>query len=85
MGWLADFLADRKITVSVDGSNSDSHDVTSGVAQGSVIGPLLFIIFINFVCSTIGCKFKMFADDLKLYITLRINSPEETLEAIAQF
>ena len=85
LGWIADFLYQRKMTVSVHGNNSDSHDVTSGVAQGSVIGPLLFIIFINYVCSTIDCQFKMFADDLKLYICLFVKTPEEALDAIALY
>ena len=51
---------------------SHSCDVTSGVPQGSVLGPLLFNLFINDIADffSIGTKIKMFADDLKLYTEL---------------
>lgn len=56
--------------VSVSGYPSDSRQVLSGVPQGSVLGPLLFLIYINYIASEITCRYAMFADDLKLYLHL---------------
>lgn len=65
--WITSFLLGRSMKVSINGLTSVSKPVLSGVPQGSVLGPLLFLIFINHTCSQIQCNYKMFADDLKLY------------------
>jgi len=67
LSWLTSFLTDRCQRVCLNGSCSDWKPVTSGVPQGSVLGPLLFVIYINDICSSVSsCLFK-FADDVKLY------------------
>ena len=56
-------------------SLSSSRRVFSGVPQVSVLGPFFFIGYINFVVSSLSCKFKIFADDIKLYLTFDSMSP----------
>ena len=68
--WITSYLCDRKQFVVVDGASSDTTPVTSGVPQGSVLGPLLFLVYINCACSlplTSGSKLTMYADDILLY------------------
>ena len=67
LSWLTNFLSDRFQRVCLNGSCSGWKPVTSGVPQGSVLGPLLFVIYINDLSSCVSsCLFK-FADDAKLY------------------
>lgn len=76
--WLESYITNRLLTVVVNGYNSNSFVPPSGVPQGSHIGPLLFLCYINDISSFIKfCKFLLFADDLKLYLC--INSLEDCL------
>ena len=68
LAWISAFLSGRVMSVSVSGRLSSPVDVTSGVPQGSVLGPLLFLIYINHISDGLACKFKAFADDYKLYL-----------------
>ena len=61
------FLAYLKQAVVVDGSRSSWRDVTSGVPQGSVIGPTLFLLYINDIQDNIQSTMKLFADDCAIY------------------
>ena len=53
--------------VAVKGQLSSCRSVKSGVPQGSVLGPLLFLIYINHIGSKLSSDYKIFADDLKIY------------------
>ena len=65
--WIQDFLSDRTQYVTVNGFSSDKIDVNSGVPQGSVLGPTLFLYFINDLPNCVDCGMKIFADDTKAY------------------
>ncbi len=70
--WLEEFLTLRSQSVCIGSEVSLSLPVTSGIPQGSVIGPLLFLIFFNNVTDCVDCSFgcrgiKLFADDAKIY------------------
>lgn len=54
----------------LNGKTSRDVDVSSGVPQGSVIGPLLFLIYINDICSGISSQIRLSADDCVLYRTI---------------
>ena len=68
LNWIGDWLDDRKQRVVVGGSVSSWKGVTSGVPQGSVLGPLLFVAYINDLDDAVSVsKIKKFADDTKVY------------------
>ena len=63
---IRDFLSNRSMKVVVGGEFSQSCKVTSGVPQGSVLGPLLFLLFINDLPESVKSQVMLFADDVKL-------------------
>ena len=65
--WIADFLSNRCQTVRVGNCYSSKADVLSGIPQGSILGPILFTLFINDLPENISSRCKIFADDTKLY------------------
>ena len=65
--WISDFLKGRKQQVSIEGCLSILTMVLSGIPQGSVLGPLLFIIFVNEMPDLVHSGILMFADDTKLF------------------
>ena len=68
LNWIKSFLRGRTQCVNVDGEKSGWRNVLSGIPQGSVIGPILFVMFINDMPDEVRFNMcKLFADDCKLY------------------
>ena len=61
-------LSDRKQRVVLPGVPSDWASIRAGVPQGSILGPLLFLLYINDIVSDIGSNIRLFADDTSLFI-----------------
>ena len=78
--WIKDFLSNRKQWVVINGKFSYWTHVTSGIPQGSVLGPILFLIFINDLPDVLNCCFKLFADNAKLYMPIENSHDEEILQ-----
>ena len=80
--WIQDFLIGREQTVIINGSKSSSITVNSGVPQGTVLGPLLFLIYINDLpnCINTGTKVRLFADDCIIYRTIKTEKDSEMLQ-----
>ena len=79
--WIMDFLSNRRQRVIVNGASSSWRIVTSGIPQGSVLGPLLFIIFINDIVEQISSSIYLFADDTKLFRAITSNHDNTLLQS----
>jgi len=80
LSWIEDFLSDRFQHVKVNNSESQEKPVTSGVPQGSVLGPTLFIFFINDLPSISTVQTKIFADDTKAYSRIENQQDQTNLQ-----
>jgi hypothetical protein len=81
--WISNFLSSRTQQTKVGSALSDVGNLSSGVVQGSVIGPLLFLLYINDVVPLLTddrCTCKLYADDLKLYTSLQLNEDTSILQ-----
>ena len=65
--WISGFLSNRQQAVVVNGTKSDSVDVRSGVPQGSVLGPCLFLVYINDLPDRLTSQTRLFADDTAIH------------------
>ena len=68
--WIREWLHNRKQKVMLNGEHSKLQDVLSGVPQGSVLGPTLFLIFLNGIDTTISSHVQKLADDRKVYLSV---------------
>ena len=82
--WIEDFLKDRKQRVTVNGEVSDWETVISGIPQGTVIGPILFVIYINDLPDLIASTIFLFADDSKIWRGIKDAKDIEILQADLQ-
>ena len=68
--WFKSYLTNRKQRVVLPGAVSDWIFIHAGVPQGSILGPLLFLVYINDIVLDIGSNIRLFADDTSVYIVV---------------
>ena len=68
--WIKDFLDNRKQSVVTNGISSSPIPVSSGVPQGSVLGPILFLAYINDLPEQVRSRVRLFADDTAMYLCI---------------
>ena len=70
LNWFLSYLSNRKQYVIIDDFKSELQQITCGVPQGSILGPLLFLLYINDLCNTSTVlKYVVFADDTTIYMS----------------
>ena len=79
--WIRNWLVGRTQQVVLDGTSSDTCPVSSGVPQGSVLGPTLFLMYINDIGDEITSSIRLFADDTILYRSIKTITDAEVLQA----
>ena len=78
--WVKDWLSSRNQQFALRGVSSNWQPVTSGVPQGSVLGPLLFLIYINDIAEGMEGQIINFADDSKLYRAIKNEQYADALQ-----
>ena len=68
--WLSSWLTQRSQRVVIDGYESEYARVISGVPQGTVLGPVMFLLYINDINDNISTSLRLFADDCIIYKTM---------------
>ena len=78
--WFKDYLRQRHQRVVIGSCSSEWGEIKAGVPQGSVLGPLLFLIYINDITSVVQCNIRLFADDTTIFID--IDDPQRTADIL---
>ena len=78
--WITTWLSGRTQKVVINGVSSDPAPVLSGVPQGSLLGTILFLIFINDLPDNINSTVRRFADDCVLYRNIRKSEDQQILQ-----
>ena len=68
LSWFRSYLSDRRQKVVLPGASSNWNFIFAGVPQGSILGPLLFLLYINDIVKNMGSNIKLFADDTSIFI-----------------
>ena len=77
--WFDCYLSNRSMYVEIDNMKSSVRTLTTGVLQGSILGPLLFLIYMNDISNSSNLfKFILFADDTNLFSTIEYTLPTHT-------
>ena len=67
--WFSNYLSGRTQYVEIEGSQSNSCDIECGVPQGSILGPLLYLLYVNDIANSTSSKILSFADDTSLFLS----------------
>ena len=78
--WIKDFLDNRKQAVVINGIISEEIPVSYGVSQGFVLGPILFLAYINDLPEQVKSRARLFADDTALYLAIGSTTEREVLQ-----
>jgi len=78
--WIEDYLTNRKQRVVIGGKKSAWTAIKAGVPQGSILGPLLFLIYVNDIVNLIECEILLFADDTSLLEA--VENPQLSMEKL---
>ena len=80
LNWIKNFLHNRNQVVIVNNTESEIKPVTSGIPQGSVLGPILFIVYINDLPEVVNSYVRIFADDTKIFKTIQCEQDHDILQ-----
>ena len=85
-GLISSFLSNRWLRVVLDGKSSQEYPVNAGVPQGSILGPTLFLLYINDLPDNVICNIAIYADDTALYSKCdQASDPWQQLELASEF
>ena len=83
LDWLADYLSNRKQCIVLNSTCSDLKEIQAGVSQGSVLGPLLFLVYVSDIADQLLSLTRLFADDSSLFFSCsNLNDIEGILKRI---
>ena len=68
INWFVNYLENRRYRVVISGVQSERNFISAEVQQGSILGPLLFLLYINDIVNEIGSNIRLFADDTSLFV-----------------
>ena len=80
LSWFSSYLSERRQRVILPGTQSDWNYIYAGVPQGSILGPLLFLLYINDIVNDIGSNIRPFADDTSLLLV--VENPDTAAETL---